>query len=290
MLIGTLFGSSAVASRFLLGQYDPIAYTAVRLSLAAGGYLIIYLLRIRGRRWPKDRELWKRGSLMGILGDALPVLFIVSSLQYQSSGVTSTLVTIFPVVVVILAHFFLPDEPLTRRKIIGVVLAMSGAVLMAVLGETGLSDTGHRSQVGYLLILGAAITVGASTIYARKYLAEYDTMDTVSIRLFSAALFTIPLALLFEGFDLSRVTSTGYLITLYASFIFFVGFFLGFFVLQRFGATISAMSSYVPPIVASIGGMLLLNEQITNGMLAGMALIIIGVAIINSRTTSTPAV
>ncbi|MCJ7626480.1 MAG: DMT family transporter [Anaerolineaceae bacterium] len=255
ILLGILFGSSVVASRFMLGQIEPITYTALRLLVAGAGYLIIYMLRIRARRWPTDRGLWKRGFLMGIVGDTLPVLLIVSSMQYQSSGVTSTLVTIFPVVVVILAHFFLPDEPLTRRKIIGMFLA----VLMAWLGETGLAENGQPSQTGYLMILGAALTVGFSTIYARKYLADHDTMDTVSIRLFSAALFTIPFAIVFEGFDLSQVTPSGYMITFYGSFVFFVGFFLGFYVLQRFGATISAMSSYVSPVIASIGGMLLLN-------------------------------
>jgi drug/metabolite transporter (DMT)-like permease len=69
---------------------------------------------------------------------------------------------------------------------------------------------------------------------------------------------------------------------IYASLVgTFAGLMLAFNNIQRFGATASAMSAYIIPIVATIGGVLLLNETITVGMLAGMALILGGVALVN---------
>jgi drug/metabolite transporter (DMT)-like permease len=56
---------------------------------------------------------------------------------------------------------------------------------------------------------------------------------------------------------------------------------LQFYNVQRFGATAAVMVAYVIPVVTTIGGALFLDEQITLGMLAGMALIAVGVWQIN---------
>ena len=55
-----------------------------------------------------------------------------------------------------------------------------------------------------------------------------------------------------------------------------------FYIVRRFGATPAAMTNYLVPIVASIGGVLLLGEQATAGMLVGMMIIIGGIALIST--------
>jgi drug/metabolite transporter (DMT)-like permease len=282
LLLGVLFGSVTVISRFMLTQLEPITFTAIRLSMAALAYLVVYLLRIRGRRWPRDPLLWKRALFFGAVGDALPMMMIVASMLYISSGVTSILTTFSPVVTVIMAHFMLPDESLTSRKGIGVLLGMGGAVLIAALGETGLAETSSGNKNGYLLMGISTILIGYTTIYGRKYMKDYDTFDAVSIRLFSAAAVSLVLATLIEDINLHAINVMGYLALIYAAFVVFIGFFLWFYVLQRFGALISAIYNYLPPIIATAGGVLFLQERITPGMVLGMMLIIIGLVVINS--------
>lgn len=212
---------------------------------------------------------------------------IVSSLQFQSSGVTSVLITTSPALTVLLANFFLPDEPLTRRKSLGVLLALTGAVLLAVRGESGLPDVDRASPIGYFLVLGAMVSASSSTIYARKYMRALDTFDVASVRMWVAALAIMPLSLILVGFDLSQVTNQGYGALLYAALVgTFAGMMLAFYNIKRFGATASAITAYVIPIVATLGGVLLLGETVTGGMLLGMALIVGGVAIINQRSRS----
>jgi drug/metabolite transporter (DMT)-like permease len=281
LLLGFMFGSMMVVSRFMLGQFDPVTFTAARLSLAAAVFLGIYLLGIRGRRWPKDRVLWMRSIVFGVVADAIPIVLIVSAMQFLSSGLTSTLTTFFPVLTVLLAHFFLPDEPLNIRKGLGVLLASTGAVLIVVLGETGLETTGANGLPGYLMIAGASLIFGSSMVYARKYMMGYDTFDTVSIRMISAAVAAIFLMILFEPDGVHGLTPFGFVLLLYAAGIFFAGFLLMFYILQRFGVMVAAMVNYIPPVVASILGMVFLSEKITGGMVAGMVLILTGLAVIN---------
>jgi drug/metabolite transporter (DMT)-like permease len=210
--------------------------------------------------------------------------FMVSSLQYQSSGITAVLITLAPAITVLMAHFTLQDESLNRRKASGIALALSGALLLVLLGESGLPDVSRVNPLGYGLVFFAMIFGGASTVYARKFMREMDSFDVSSVRMFTAAMVVMPLSLLIAGFDLSAVDYRGYFAVGYATLSgTFAGSLIGFIVIKRFGATVSAMVAYVIPIVASIGGMLLLDEQITLGMLGGMALIMLGLGLINRR-------
>ena len=282
-LLGILFGSTLIVSRFSVSQFNPLTYIGLRLCLAGFCHVLIYTLS-KTRAWPQDRRLWKHAALLGVFATAIPMTAIVSSLQFQSSGVTSVLLTTGPALTVLMAHFLLPDESLTWRKSLGVLLALAGALLLAVRGESGLPDIERANPLGYILVVGAMVSASASTIYARKYMRDLDTVDVASVRMWVAALAIMPLSLLLVGFDLSQVTSQGYAALFYAALIgTFSGMMLAFYNIQRFGATASAVTAYVIPIVAMIGGVLLLGETVTSGMIAGMALIIAGVALINQR-------
>lgn len=282
LLQGFLFGTTMLASRFSVGQYHPLTYIGLRFILASAGYLGLYLV---GRKsFPRDRELWRRSVILGVFGTVVPMTCMVSSLQYQSSGVTSVLITVAPAVTVLMAHYTLEDESLNRRNTFGILLALCGAVLLIALGETGLPDMSQASPIGYGLVFLAMIIGSASTIYARKYMSDMDSYDVSSVRMFTSALVMTPIASLVAGWDLNTVDSRGYFALGYATLTgTLTASLIGFVVIKRFGATVSAMVAYVIPIVASVGGMLLLDERITGGMLAGMALIMVGLALINRR-------
>jgi len=120
------------------------------------------------------------------------------------------------------------------------------------------------------------------TIYARKFMREYDFFDVASVRMFVATLTVMPLSALLVGVDLSGVDVRGYTALVYAALVgTFSGLMLSFYNIKRFGATAASMPLYVIPVVASLGGALVLGEQITTGMLAGTGLIAAGIALIN---------
>jgi drug/metabolite transporter (DMT)-like permease len=287
--LGFLFGSTLIASRFSVGQFEPTTYIGLRLSLAGLGHVLFYTFLNRRYKWPTDKKLWQRAGLLGVIGTAVPMTGIVTSLQYLSSGVASILITTGPAITVLMAHFLLEDESLTVRKSIGVTLALGGTSLLALSGESGLADS-TGTPIGYLLIITAIVVASYSSIYIRKYMGEYKSFDVSSIRMFTAAATVIPLSILIIGFDLSSVTGQGYFALGYAALIgTFGGMILSVYNIKRFGATASAMTAYVIPIVAGIGGVLFLGEQITAVMLIGMAIIIAGIAILNQKQTSVIA-
>lgn len=280
--LGFLFGTTLVASRFSVGQFQPTTYIGLRLTMAGLGHIAFYALISRRYKWPTDRRLWFHASVLGVLGTAVPMTSIVTALQYLSSGLAAILITTSPAITVLLAHFFLPDEALSWRKMGGVALALGGTVVLALSGESGLADVSQANPIGYLLMLVAMTMGGASAVYIRKYLDGYKAFDIASIRMFVAALVVMPLSALTIGVDLHSVTATGYTALLYAALVgTFTGLLLAVYNVKRFGATASAMTSYIIPIFAGLGGVLLLDERITAVMLGGVILIVGGVMIIN---------
>ena len=163
-------------------------------------------------------------------------------------------------------------------------MAVSGASLLVILGESGLPDVSRANPIGYFLVLTAMVIASAMTIYARKYMRDLDWFEVGSIRMWTAAIVTLPLSILIAGFDLSGVNLQGYMALLYAALIgTFSGMLLAFYNIKRFGATASAMTANLIPIVAIIGGALFLGETITTGMIFGMVFILGGMAVLNQR-------
>ncbi len=284
VLLGVLYGTSLIASRFGMEQFHPSVYVGLRMSLASLAYLLVYLLDRRRRKLPREPILWRRAALLGVFGSAIPMTSIVSSMQFQSAGVTSIWLTTGPIFTVLMAHFFLDDEALTTRKSVGVAVALAGALLLAVRGESGLADVDKANPLGYGLVLLGMVCNSGMNIYARKFMRDLDAFDVASVRMFAAALTVMPLSALFVGINLGGVNVQGYISLGYASLIgTFLATGLAFYLIKRFGSTATAMALYVTPIVGGLGGVLLLNEHISAGMVAGMGFITVGIALIKQK-------
>ena len=130
-----------------------------------------------------------------------------------------------------------------------------------------------------------ALVVGnGMTIYTRKFMCQFDVFDVASIRMVVTTIVVAPFAVLFTGIDLTVVNLPGVLALIFGALAGnFGGMYLAYRNITRFGVTVTAMTDYVIPIVASLLGVLVLGEQITIGMAFGMGLIIAGIALINWR-------
>lgn len=283
LLLGFLFGTTTIVSRFSVSQFAPTTYIWLRLLLSAIAFVVLYVAT--RRKLPRDRAIWRHGIMLGVFGLAVPLTGYVTALQYMSAGVNSLFIAIAPALVVLFAHLLLPDEKLTARIAIGIGLALGGAALLAISGQSGLPDVSRAQPIGYVFLMGAIVIDTLMIIYARKYTADLDTVDLSSVRILVALVVVAPLSLWLVGFDLSAVTPAGYVALFYAAAAgTFGGIMLSLWVTQTYGATAVSLSSYVVPVVATVGGVVLLGETFTPIMLAGMALIIGGLVFVNQKT------
>ncbi len=279
-LLSVFWGTNVVASRFGIGEFDPLLFITLRLSIAVLFFVPILLLN-QGQL-PTDRKLWQKASISGIFGVAIPIPTFILSLQYQSSGVASLYVTTLPVMIITAAHFFLPDEKMTRNKAIGVALAVSGALFLALRGESGLAGIGRASPLGFILVITGLMSEVFNTLFVRSRMQAFDPMQVTLIRLLVAGIILFIITLFLGDFSFEQVTAAGYFSLAYAALIGALSAqFLAFYIQRRFGATVFSLNSFIVPIVAILTGALLLGEILTQGIIVGMLLIGAGLYLIN---------
>lgn len=278
-MLSLFWGTNMVASRFGIREFDPLLFIALRLTIAT--LFFIPFLFLTGHRLPRETAVWRSAIISGILGVSIPMSTFILSLQYQSSGVASILLTAAPVMMVIAAHLFLPDEKLTRHKGLGVLLALAGTLFLAVRGESGL-DVGRASPLGFGLIMIGVTSETANAMFVRQHMKKMDPMTVTGIRLGVGALVLAVITLLVADTSLAEITVTGYVSLGYAALIGALGGqFMAFYVMRRFGATAFSLTAYLIPVVAVILGVLVLDEIVTWGMLVGVVIIGGGIFMIN---------
>lgn len=277
------FGTGLTASRLGLRQFDAISYTGLRFGVAAIAFAVFLGVR-RRTSWPRDPRFWITAVLFGVLGTALPMLAIISSLQYLSSGTAAIVAAVGPSFAVVFAHFALRDERLSARKILGVIVAFAGAAYLIAQKQTGLGVQASHG-LGYGLLLGGLALSYGALVSARRYLSGHDLFQVVGVQMVAAAALLLPLAIL--RLSAARITdvTTAAITVVYGGAIGTFAAFLGRFALiKQFGATDAALIDYVVPVMATIGGLAILDERLTVTMVIGMAIILLGVRIVQPVT------
>ena len=283
LLCAACFGSGLTVSRLGLRQFDAVTYTGFRFAVAAAAFGCFLLARRRSS-WPRDPVFWKLTVTFGVLGTAVPMLAIISSLRYLSSGTAAIVAAVGPTFAVIFAHFALRDERITSRKLVGIGVAFAGAAYLVLQKETGLGVQAVH-WYGYAMLLGGLALSHGAIVSARRFLRGYDLFQVVGIQMLTAAIALMPLSL--ARFSAARVVDLDVAVFtivyggLIGTFLAFLG---RFALIKRFGATDAALIDYVVPVMATAGGILLLDEAFTVTMAIGMAVILLGVRIVQIPT------
>jgi drug/metabolite transporter (DMT)-like permease len=201
--------------------------------------------------------------------------FFISSLLYQSSGVSALFIALTPVATMIYAHFLLPDDRMNLRKTAGAAISFAGVGLLLATGETGLAETRWE---GFVLVLLGVAANGFGTVHVRRFLANESSLDVTSVRLVAATVILAPLAWALAGWDFSRLEPSGWLALIYGGI---PGTLFGFLVYShaaaRYGPSKATQSEFLVPVVAVTGGSVFLDERLTAIVVAGMVLALIGI-------------
>lgn len=279
------WGTNLVVNRFSLGQFEPFNYIFLRLTISFAVVLLVLLLS--GRRFPSDKEMWLKGMISGFIGLALTIPAFVISLRYISSGLSGVYTTLSPVLLVVAAHFFLPDEKLTVNKSAGVLIAFAGGLFLALRGETGLTDTDANAWLGVGIISIGLVASTVNTMFVRRTMQGMDVIQVTMIRILTAMIAMLIATILFGDFSLEKVETSGWFVLIYAALIgALTAQFLAFYIQRTHGATAYSLTAFLIPVFTIVVGSLALDELITPGMLIGMGLIGTGLYFLN-RTTKT---
>lgn len=286
ILLGLMSGSSIVMLRLGVIEIPPLFLVMLRQTIATLAFSASVL--VLRRRLPRDLQVWRDIAVVAALTTILPVIFFTVALEFISSAVASISLTLVPLFTGLLAHFILRDEKLTRVKVTGLMLAISGVVLLIMTGTTGIASSGGLSDLrGYLLLLATALALASAGIVTRQRLQHVDVLVTTAGQTALSLLVALPLALMVSPFDLAAITWRGWLAVGWSGLLdSFAGFFLFFYLIQRFGPTLATLPIYITPLVSAALGVLVLDELINSSLLIGSALVLAGVYLASRQLRS----
>lgn len=281
IILSILWGGSFFFTGVALRELPPFTIVAVRIVL---GCLILHLLlRARGLSLPMDRDALMLYACLGLLANALPFCLLVWGQKYTSSALASILNATTPLFTALVAHVTIRDEPLTARKLAGVVIGLAGVA--AMIGVDALRDLG-RDLLPQLACLGATLSYAIGARFGRRVGAlGLNPLAAATGQLTAASLLILPVALLADRPWTLDLPGAGTIAALggLAAFSTALAYIVYFRIMATAGATNTLLVALLIPVSAILLGIAFLGEGLAANQVAGMLVIAAGLLVFDGR-------
>jgi len=276
-----VWGSTWLAIKVGLGSLPPITFAGIRFVIASG--LLASYAIARRTEFPRDANSWRVMLFLSLSQIAVPYALAFWGEQYMTAGLTSLLFATLPFFVVVFAHFMIPGERVTARKVLAMSLCFIG---VAVIFSRELMFTINSFWGGIAVIASAGIA-GCANVVGKKYSQSINSTANVVVQMGVGAILLVTAGLLLEhgaplNFDYISVFAILYLAVLGSTFAFVALYWL----FARMEVTRISLFTFVTPIVAVLLGWLILGESVDVNVAIGGSLILVGVVLL-SRAPAT---
>lgn len=277
--LGVIWGSSFLVVELALTGFTPLQIAAFRIAIAA--CLLTMVALASGRTVPPPRtnpRIWAHIAGFAIFSNAMPFALLSWGQTHVASGFAGVTMSVVPLLILPLAHVFVPSERLTPFRLIGFAAGFAGALILVGPGAFVRAGGSHEDLARLACVL-------AASCYATGSIITRTTPPGTSMIGFSAAalvlgtVFILPLALFVDGWpDFGKPVATlalfqlGLIPTALAT-LFMVR------IIRSAGPSFFALVNYQVPVWSVILGAYFLAETLPPSLFWALALILIGLAI-----------
>jgi drug/metabolite transporter (DMT)-like permease len=189
-----------------------------------------------------------------------------------------------PLWTVVLALAVRHQKTVTGWQAAGLIAGFAGALLIFAPWSAG----SGLASAGGLECLAASVSYGISYIYMDRFLARRGISPvTLSACQLSAASVMLAIALAVTGVRAPHFTAESVAAIAVLGFIGTgIAYVLNYQIITGEGATIASTVTYLLPVVAIVLGVLVLGESVTAIILAGIVLVLAGVALTRRNSAS----
>ncbi|CAO3359368.1 DMT family transporter [Azospirillum melinis] len=272
-----LWSTGFIGAKYGLPYVEPLTFLLIRLGLVA---VVLALVALASRApWPKDWATAGRIALAGLLVHGVYLSGVFLAIAHGlPAGVTALIVGIQPLLTAALSGPLL-GERVSGRQWVGLLLGLAGVGL--VVREKLSVDAEHLIGIGYAMAALVGITLG--TLYQKRHGGGMDLRSGTAIQYAATA---VVLAVVAPLTETMQVQWTGEFIfaLLWLCFVLSVGaIFLLFALIRRGAAAKVASLFYLTPPVTALVAWVLFGEKLGIVALAGMAVAVCGVALVNRK-------
>jgi len=279
VLLGLIWGGSFFFARIAVGEMHPIALVLFRVAIAATA-LHLYLLAA-GPSFRLAAPYAGRFVVLAVLNNVIPFSLIFLGQTQLGAGLAAVLNATTPFWTIIVANLVTSDEKISRNKIAGVLLGIAGTAVM--IGPGILVSLGGPVWAKFALV-GASVSYAFALMVAKGFRGVPPAVMATG-QLTASTAIMVPVVLLSLGgtglFSASphvwaAVFGLALLSTAFAYILYFN-------LIASAGATNASLVTLLVPVSAILLGAVFLGERLELFEFAGMALIGLGLVVIDGR-------
>ncbi len=282
LVTSALFGVNQALVKLVNAGMEPVFQAGLRSTLAVVPLLAFALWRGKkigfgdGTFWP--------GVLCGVLF-AGEFWLLFNALDYTTVSRAGLLFYTMPVWVALSAHWLLPGETLTPRRVVGLLFAVAGISLALLRNDA--PATPDALQGDLMALAGSILWAGIALTARLTNFSKTSPEMQMIYQLIVSAL--ILLALAFFGAMGGGELFRGMTLLLWGVFAFQVvvvvafGFALWFWVLSIYPASNMASFAFLTPLFSVFFGWLIFDEHLTFSFVAALCLVGLGIWLVNQK-------
>ena len=230
----------------------------------------------------KSKDVF-RLAICGVFGVAINQLFFFEGLNLTTPINASIVMTINPVLVILMS-FLIIKEAITLRKILGILLGLSGASILILKG--GGIDFSSNHQTGNLLVFINAASYGLYLVLVKPLLQKYHFITVLFYVFGFGLLYVIP----FGHSNLAEVKWGMIPSNIYFEIIFvvvcttFIAYLLNSLALKQLTPTTVSIYIYLQPILAALFAIFWGVDNLDNQKIIAGVFVFLGVYLVSARS------
>ena len=273
--LAALWGASYMFIKVAVRGFEPTTMIMFRLVISAAlVFGVLAAQRGRATAIADMRRLGWQGFGLGVINGAIPFTLIAWGEKHIDSGVAAIANATVPIFVVLLAVRFQPSERVTGLRLGGFLLGLVGVGVLAGIHPRG----GWWGAAGTLAVVVASLAYAIGSIWGQRLIARTSALSLAAASMIGGAIVLLPFGLAQLPSQVPGWKETGSVLALAV-----LGTALAQIILYRVlrsdGAARVSLVTYLLPVTALFYGVTLLGEPLTVEELAGMVLILGGVAL-----------
>ena len=281
LILSAIWGGAFTLNKFALEAYSPEVIVAGRLII--GSIVLFISILILTKKMEIKLSDWRYYSFMSIVGIVAPFLLISYGQIGIDSSLAGILMSTMPISTLILSHFFLDDEIMTPKKLVGFIIAFIGIIILIMPDKSIFEDGSLNNLYSEFLVISGAVLYSFAAVYGKKFKITDPLSASTGVIFYATIITSIYLtinpALISREIGslehISAVALLGIFCTAIATLIYFQ-------ILQSSGATFISIMNYLIPIWAIFFGVIFFQEETAWNYFVGLIIVILGIQLSQS--------
>jgi len=280
--LGLIWGTSFLWIKIAVADVTPLVLVGFRTLFASLGLAAIVF------HYRKIMPSWKdlRGRLwdfvvLAVCNISIPWALISWGEQFVDSGIASIINSAMPLFTIIIAPLLISEERITPGRVAGLLTGFLGVVILML---PSVKAGWSQGLMGMAACLLSTVFYAFAAVYARLKSGGLPPQLQAFLQLSFGSVFIWMAAFAVDGTPALPTQPLTWLALLWLGLLgSCIAYIFYFYLLHEIGPTRISMTTYIPPLVGVLLGIVFLGERFYWQAILGAALILSGIFIVNYK-------